>query len=189
MFKIEIDKDVYVFLQKSAQPFEDTPNTVLRRILLEGNSGTNNIVLTANIENRAEYRTSEKKPGKIKITDLLQQTVGQSDWIRVGRQRNLYENEKERIYVLRFDKSKTPNLWFRIPPIAYDLLTETRKKSYFLFVNQADRYFFQVPMSDLDKKVSDKGIAFLPETINIDPAKKKLRELDWDISAYFKDYS
>ncbi|MEM7821860.1 MAG: winged helix-turn-helix domain-containing protein [Candidatus Aenigmatarchaeota archaeon] len=33
MKKIEIDEEVYRELQKLAKPFEDTPNTVLRRIL------------------------------------------------------------------------------------------------------------------------------------------------------------
>ena len=33
--KIEIDGDVFQFLKEKAEPFIDTPNTVLRRLLLE----------------------------------------------------------------------------------------------------------------------------------------------------------
>ena len=33
--KIEVDEDVFAFLQKNAEPFIDTPNSVLRRYLLK----------------------------------------------------------------------------------------------------------------------------------------------------------
>ena len=33
MYQIEVDGEVYNFLKKSAEPFEDTPNSVLRRYL------------------------------------------------------------------------------------------------------------------------------------------------------------
>src|SRR5271169_4887680 len=33
-YKIDVDDSVWKFLKKHAEPFEDTPNTVLRRILL-----------------------------------------------------------------------------------------------------------------------------------------------------------
>lgn len=45
---IRIDDDVYTWLQKQARPFEDSPNSVLRRI--------------ANLENPVIQRTAE--PGK-----------------------------------------------------------------------------------------------------------------------------
>ena len=36
--KIEIDNEVFAFLEKNAKPFVDTPNTVLRRLLLKKES-------------------------------------------------------------------------------------------------------------------------------------------------------
>ena len=38
MHKIEIDDEVWQFLKKHAEPFEDTPNSVLRRLLLKPNA-------------------------------------------------------------------------------------------------------------------------------------------------------
>ena len=38
MRKIAIDQDVWAFLQKHARPLEDSPNSVLRRILLKDDS-------------------------------------------------------------------------------------------------------------------------------------------------------
>ena len=39
--KIEIDNEVWNFLKTHAEPFEDTPNTVLRRLLLNNNMKAN----------------------------------------------------------------------------------------------------------------------------------------------------
>jgi negative regulator of replication initiation len=33
LYKIDIDEDIWSFLKKHAEPFEDTPNTVLKRLL------------------------------------------------------------------------------------------------------------------------------------------------------------
>ena len=42
MYKIDVDDDIWTFLKKQAEPFEDTPNSVLRRSLLGKNSKTKN---------------------------------------------------------------------------------------------------------------------------------------------------
>jgi len=36
MYQIEVDEEVYDFLKQNAEPFKDTPNTVLRRFLSIG---------------------------------------------------------------------------------------------------------------------------------------------------------
>jgi hypothetical protein len=41
--KIEIDNEVMNFLKKNAEPFIDTPNTVLRRLLLKDNNRSNTV--------------------------------------------------------------------------------------------------------------------------------------------------
>ena len=44
--KIEIDNEVWNFLKNHAEPFEDTPNTVLRRLLLNNNMKPNGSILS-----------------------------------------------------------------------------------------------------------------------------------------------
>ena len=41
MYSIEIDEGVWSYLQKHAEPFVDTPNTVLNRLLLGAGKKTN----------------------------------------------------------------------------------------------------------------------------------------------------
>ncbi len=36
-YKIEVDEEVWQFLKRNAEPFEDTPNSVLRRLLFRKN--------------------------------------------------------------------------------------------------------------------------------------------------------
>jgi endonuclease III-like uncharacterized protein len=38
-YKIDVDEDVWNFLKKHAEPFEDTPNTVLKRLLRVSGNG------------------------------------------------------------------------------------------------------------------------------------------------------
>ncbi|MBT4484243.1 MAG: hypothetical protein HOC71_11280 [Candidatus Latescibacteria bacterium] len=42
-YKIEVDEDVYKYLKQHATPFEDTPNSVLRKILAINKSDINNL--------------------------------------------------------------------------------------------------------------------------------------------------
>jgi len=39
VYKVEVDSDVFEYLKQSAEPFVDTPNSVLRRLLGLGSSG------------------------------------------------------------------------------------------------------------------------------------------------------
>ncbi|MFZ3137744.1 MAG: hypothetical protein WA126_10190 [Thermodesulfovibrionales bacterium] len=45
--KIEIDEETWQFLKKNAEPFEDTPNSVLKRLLIEKNNGSSGDVVKA----------------------------------------------------------------------------------------------------------------------------------------------
>ncbi len=47
MYPIKVDQEVYSFLKSNAEPFEDTPNSVLRRFLLTGSKETQKIDATA----------------------------------------------------------------------------------------------------------------------------------------------
>jgi len=53
-YEIKIDEKVWEYLKKNAEPFEDTPNTVLNRLLFA-------------TENRNELQVIEKKPLNLKV--------------------------------------------------------------------------------------------------------------------------
>lgn len=38
VYKIDVDEEVWQFLKKNAEPFEDTPNSVLKRLLFGGST-------------------------------------------------------------------------------------------------------------------------------------------------------
>ncbi len=63
--QIEIDSEVWAFLKQHAEPFEDTPNTVLRRLLLI-KSGTN----------RTNSKTTEHVTDKERNTEMPSFPIG-----------------------------------------------------------------------------------------------------------------
>jgi hypothetical protein len=69
---IRIDEDVYEALQKRAQPFVDTPNSVLRRILeLEGSGQSAGPAPQGQTRRRAGRPTAESWPPRAQSGDLL----------------------------------------------------------------------------------------------------------------------
>jgi Restriction Enzyme Adenine Methylase Associated len=65
--KIEIDDEVLAFLKSKAEPFVDTPNDVLRRLLLHDSAGTASLV--------AGTALTERKP-RMKPGPLLKPPLG-----------------------------------------------------------------------------------------------------------------
>ena len=70
---IRIDNEVYSWLQKNAQPFEDTPNSILRKFAgLDASKnkksfGNDNITEKGHIESAASKMTGEKLNKKWKV--------------------------------------------------------------------------------------------------------------------------
>jgi hypothetical protein len=97
MHKVDIDREVYEFLQGHARPFEDTVNDVLRRLLLANAGGPPG----RNSDGRKQRRTGDLKPfldeGLLAPDDELvheqprkgvvhRATVTADGWLQVGDQ-------------------------------------------------------------------------------------------------------
>ncbi|HRR96692.1 MAG TPA: winged helix-turn-helix domain-containing protein [Candidatus Ratteibacteria bacterium] len=93
MKQIEIDEEVYQALQKIAKPFEDTPNTVLRRIL-----GLNMV-------------SPEQKGGEDIIEENDYETPVKEMMLSMGMEEKSFKGKYTRIP----RGEKTPNSVFRIP--------------------------------------------------------------------------
>jgi hypothetical protein len=83
---IRIDNEVYSWLQKQARPFEDTPNTVLRRIAnLDNAVGMESLKRQASSIN-ASYPHNHKTPQpafRQPILEILKKHGGQADRMTV----------------------------------------------------------------------------------------------------------
>jgi hypothetical protein len=86
---IRIDDDVYSWLQKHARPFDDTPNTVLRRI-----AGLDSEKREAELRPSERLQTKKSENGsktpqedfKLPILKILQRHGGEADRLTVLRE-------------------------------------------------------------------------------------------------------
>lgn len=101
---IRIDNEIYAWLQKQARPFEDTPNTVLRRI-----AGLDNLHEPSSSESREqEKRTSHPHNNKTPqgafrnpVLEILKKHGGQADRLTVLRELEIAMKDQ----LTEYDKS------------------------------------------------------------------------------------
>jgi hypothetical protein len=86
---IRVDDDVYAWLQKHAQPFEDTPNSVLRRIAGLDSSNRAEAVESVKVEPAPKPSKGSKTPQedfKIPLLRVLRSHGGEADRVTVLRE-------------------------------------------------------------------------------------------------------
>lgn len=181
MVSIEIDEDIFNHLKSLAEPFVDTPNTVLRRLLFP--------------ERQPQYETSTKQSSSVKpsnsqesssevfVSSYLQNRYGESFRAK-SPFRTMFESEKHLIYFQNFNKSGTNNLWYRLSESSLNTLRKTSKTAAVCFTNPSENIIIEIPIKDIDKQIvkSSWGKKFLE--VNIDPSNLRWRELDWNLQQY-----
>ncbi len=181
MISIEIDEDIFNYLKSLAEPFADTPNTVLRRLLFTGDK-PQNIAST-------KRSTSPTSAGGIEssreefVSSFLQNRYG-GKFRTKSPFRTMFESEKHLIYFQNFNKSGTTNLWYRLSESSLNALRETSKIAIVCFTNPSDNIVFEIPITDIDKQILKNNWKKDFLEVNIDPAGLRWRELDWNIEHY-----
>jgi len=69
MQSIEVDNDVFAYLQKHAQPFVDTPNSTLRRLLSIDSTGFKIAITSATHEELSEHSDSQLSQKSAEFSD------------------------------------------------------------------------------------------------------------------------
>ncbi len=181
MVSIEIDEDIFNHLNSLAEPFVDTPNTVLRRLLLP--------------EDQPQHEASTKESTPITPSRDLESSseVFASSYLqkRYGEKfrtktpfRTMFESEKHLIYFQNFNKSGTINLWYRLSESSLVTLRKTTKISIVCFTNPSENIIIEIPMKDIDIQIAKSNWKKNFLEVNIDPANLRWRELDWSIEQY-----
>jgi len=210
--KIEIDQEVWDFLQSRAVPLVDTPNSVLRRLLLRGEGEARrprmHLMSTQAVQAPLEPMSLDAETGPLRSLrgerlpgGLSSRRMGQrvmtakfpgeyferADRSRGGF-RTMFESEKSLVYVLNFNKPDARHMLFRVTRAAIEALVATEKSAWVIFSNPARRVAWVIPVEDVLQEYREENEgAELPKTdlvVNIDVEGNRLRELDWDISAY-----
>ncbi len=177
MPEIEVDDDVLKFLKKHAEPFQDTPNSVLRRLLLGDNP-----------YNRPTNKYSQiAKPDRKSLSNFI-------DWVIKNRFsepfvisppfRMIYESETKIICFQNLNKGESQNLWFHIRSKPLEKIRSSDKKAYICLTIPSDGDGYLIPLDEVDRHVSDANWPHSYLEINIDPSDNMWRELRWKVDEY-----
>lgn len=170
MVNIEIDEDVFNHLKSLAEPFIDTPNTVLRRLLFQ--------------EQQHKSETSTKGvPSEYFTRTYLKNRYGEPFHTKTPF-RTMLESEKHLVYFQNFNKSGTDNLWYRLSESSLRALRTTNKIALVCFTNPSENVIIEVPMKEIDIQVGRSSWKKEFLEVNIDPTSFRWRELDWSLRHY-----
>lgn len=180
MVNIEIDDEVFNYLKSLAEPFVDTPNTVLRRLLFNKDKPKET---PSTIKNMAKSTDSTEASSEAFINSFLHERYGEKFRVK-SPFRTMFESERHLIYFQNFNKVGTTNLWYRLSESSLKELRKTTKNAIICFTNPSENLVIEVPMKDLDAQVARSTWEKEFLEVNIDPADLRWREIDWNLQKY-----
>ena len=182
MVSIEIDEEVFNYLKSLAEPFVDTPNTVLRRILFPAEKSA---IRASSIKtSTASIASAGTEPSSEEFVNAYLRNRYGEQFRTKAPFRTMFESEKHLIYFQNFNKAGTNNLWYRLSESSLNTLRNTPKTAFICLTNPSDDLVLEIPVKDIDDRIAKKkwNKDFLE--VNIDPASLRWRELDWNLEQY-----
>jgi hypothetical protein len=184
MVSIEIDEDILNHLKSLAEPFVDTPNSVLRRLIFSECSSQ----YEASTKERTSSSSSRghELSSEVFTSSYLQGRFGENFRIKTPF-RTMFESEKHLIYFQNFNKPETNNLWYRLSENALNALRKTTKIAIVCFTNPSENIIIEIPLKDIDKQIVKSSWKKDFLEVNIDPTNLRWRELDWSLRQYLAE--
>ncbi len=175
MNTIKIDDTVLEYLKSKADPFNDTPNSVLRREL--GIDKFHN--------NRKEIR--KKDNGTMQSDEFVRKVILEHYGYKnrpqkVGRFRYLFNLNGKHVYFQNFNEP-TNNLWYRIRSNALDKLREN-VDSDIILTYPIEKLFYIISVKKLKEKLTKNNLSKEDIEVNIDPNQDYWRELNWKLERF-----
>ncbi|MBT7756682.1 MAG: hypothetical protein HN732_05100 [Rhodospirillaceae bacterium] len=177
--EIEIDEEIYQFLRNRAEPFVDTPNSVLRKLLLDDHE-ENAMNRTSSAFTTPSAKTVGRNTDEF-VASVLRKIGG--DFKRRRPYRMMFESEDRLIYFQNFNMPGD-RLWFRVSKNAWKTLKEATTRAEIYFTNPAERIAYAIPVADIENRVQSKGWNRDYLEVNIDRANSRWTGLNWSISEY-----
>jgi hypothetical protein len=185
MVTIEIDEDLYNQLKTLAEPFVDTPNTVIKRLVALMQNSTSKTPIT-NCSNSSIIMRDRKLSSTSFINSFLKTRYKENFRVK-SPYRRMFESDNYLVYFQNFNKTGTNNLWYRLKNGSLHILRNTHKAALICFTNPSENIVFEIPIEDIDKKAMEAKWDRDFFEVNIDPANSRWRELDWNIGHYLVD--
>lgn len=173
MNTIEVDNDVLSHLKNNADPFNDTPNSVLRRLLgLDGG--------------KSKSSKKAQRGGIMQSDEFVKKIISQHYNYsgvprKVGRYQYMFKLDGKLVYFQNFSKP-TNNLWYRLKSSAIEELKN--KNSEIVFTYSVDGIYYPIDVSELQQKLDKNNWSREDVEVNIDPDSDYWRELDWRLNRH-----
>ena len=136
MVKIDVDPEVFSFLQEHARPFVDTPNDVLRNLLLSREAKSRERIASAP-ESKVPP-TSGSPSAEAFVREFLTSHFG-SGFDKRSPYRMMFESQDSLVYFQNFNK-QSDHLWYRINEKPWKELRASRKVAWVVLTNPAERF-------------------------------------------------
>ena len=174
MPKIEIDNDVMEHLKSKAEPFIDTPNTVLRREL-----GLNKTKVN---KNRIDNSAGEAIDSDKFVKKIIKEYFGYKERpIKVGRYQYLFNLDNKLVYFQNYNNHPKTYLWYRLKSNALKKL-KNNNGSEIIFTYPIERVFYTVNVSHLFEKLEQNQWSGNDIEVSIDPEQGYWLQLDWRLN-------
>jgi len=173
MNTIEIDDELMTHLKNNADPFNDTPNSVLRRLLglNEESSLRSPKTKTGDAISSAEF-----------VKKIIKHRYGYDDKPRkVGRYLYMFNINGKLIYFQNYSKP-TNNLWYRLKHSAIEKLKN--EGSEIILTHSVGGLYYPIDVSILQEKLKKKKWDQEDVEVNINPDDDYWRELDWRLDRH-----
>lgn len=188
MRSVEVDDEVFGFLQAHGRAFVDTPNAVLRRLLLgdarQGRAkelnGEAPMIAPSSVKTQRVVRVDSQR-----FAEGIIRTEFGPGFRRRAPYRLMFESDGRLIYAQNFNK-ESDHLWYRVTENPWKELRTTRKEGWLCLTNPAEAFSYLIPIADVKDRVAKHGWIRPYLEVNIDPATSRWSELDWDLSPYRK---
>ena len=185
MIKIDIDQEIFEFLQKNAKPFVDTPNTVLRRLLRIDKAPT-----VQKKEVKSAMTLPDKKTSQIDTNEFVRIVLKKEfteEFQKKSPYRYMFESANRLIYFQNFNQ-KSATLWYRVNEKPLRVLKASSKKCFICLTNPAEGIAYLIPLEEVEKQILSSNWERDYLEINIDHISSKWKELDWNIKQFLKTY-
>ena len=190
MISIEVDEVIFKLLQEHGTPFVDSPNDVLRKLLLTESETLQPSSSTHLVTNTKVIKPSKGR-GHHMDTYTFVRKVLEEDFVgrfgKVGRYRFMFENDDTRIYFQNYNQSDS-NLWYRISETAWRTMNTPGKNGFIYFTNPAEGVAYCIPVKAIKSQMIAARWNRDYLEVNIDHLRKRWRELNWEIGQYLKKY-
>lgn len=183
---IDVDQEVFSFLQQQARPFWDTPNDVLRRLLLKE---IPEVIKKPTIPLPVPSNTVQDSRT---FDDMVLRHQFKGRFRKVRPFQLMFESADDLVYFQNYNKETDKGLWYRLSQESWQYLTRSQKEAWLCLTYPPDRYAYIIPIKTINTKVHEFNWDKEDLEISIYPMSPRTstrwHEFNWDIQAYRHEF-